>query len=253
MQLRIERTLTLAGAVGAVILSVLAVWYWQRGAAPEVAVAAAPAEPTWDWLIGPGVPRGVPPAVMPEAVRDPGLALDSGGHLVAGPELRRLMDAYLARGPVDSRAARAQQLQAFLKRELVAPAAAEGERIAVQYLHYLETEERLLAREGFSATALQHLAERDVQRLLAYRDQRAQLRERMLGAAQSRTWFEADDSRCMAALREWQVQHVAPEPGQELDPVEIRERRIHGAALEARRDEDAQACAAQMSRADGGA
>ena len=39
---------------------------------------------------------------------------------------------------------------------------------------------------------------------------------------------------------------------QELDPVEIRERRIHGAALEARRDEDAQACAGQMIRADGG-
>lgn len=250
MHSRTERTLTIAGAVGAVVLSVLAVWYWQRAAAPDIAAAAAPAAPTWDWLIGPGVPRGDLPPPR-ETKREPGLALDAGGHLVAGPELRKLMDSRLARGPVAERPARAQQLQAFLKSELPAPAAAEAERIAAQYLQYLEAEDRSLAREGFNAMALQQLAERDVQRLLAYRDQRAQLRERMLGVAVARAWFEADDSRCVAALREWQVQHVAPEPGQELDPVEIRERRIHGAALEARRDEDAQACAAQMSRADG--
>jgi lipase chaperone LimK len=184
-------------------------------------------------------------------MRAPGLELDAGGHLVAGLELRKLMDSYLARGAVAGRTARAQQLQAYLKRELVAPAAAEGERFAAQYLQYLEVEERAIVREGFSDPA-QQLSERDVQRLLAYRDQRAQRRERMFGAAVARAWFDADDSRCVAALREWQVQHVAPEPGQELDPVEIRQRRIHGAVLETRRDEAAQACAVQMSRADGG-
>jgi hypothetical protein len=143
-------------------------------------------------------------------------------------------------------------LQDYLNRQLAPAAAAEGGRIAGRYTQYLDTHERLLARERFGALAAQPLAERDVERLLAYREQRAQLRERMLGATLARAWFEADDTHCVAALREWQLQHVAPEPGQELDPVEIRERRIHGAALEARRDEDAQVCAARMIRADGG-
>jgi lipase chaperone LimK len=197
------------------------------------------------------VPAPPAAAITPEPAREPGLALDSGGHLVAGMALRRLMDSYLAGGAA-GRPVRARQLQDFLHRHLAPPAAAEGVRIAGRYSQYLDTQERLLARERFDALAMQPLAERDVERLLAYREQRAQLRERVLGATLARAWFEADDSRCGAALREWQLQHVAPEPGQELDPMEIRERRIHGAALEARRNEDAQVCAAQMILADGG-
>lgn len=245
-----ETRLTLAAAVGAVVLSVLAVWYCQRGTAPD-SVAVAAAVPSWDRPIGPGLARGVPPplGVEPAPSSEPGLALDSSGHLVAGLALRKLFDAYLARGAVTERPARAQQLRAYLQGK---PAAAEAERIAGLYLQYLETEDRLLAREGLRPEAMQNLAQRDVERLLAYRDQRAQIRERMLGPVLARSWFAADDSRCDAALREWRMQHVAPEAGQELDPVEIRERRIHGAAMEARRDADAQECAAQMSRNRGG-
>jgi hypothetical protein len=158
------------------------------------------------------------------------------------------MDAYLETGQPSGRRARAEQLRAVLKRKLVAPAAGEADRILNQYLDYLEAEDRLLARERFTAPGADGLAERDIERLLAFQEQRAQQRHRLLGAALAQAWFEADDSRCGAILRDWQLQHVPPEPGQELDPVEMRERRIHGAVLEARRDADAQGCAAQMSR-----
>jgi hypothetical protein len=253
MRSRLETPLTLAGALAAIVAGVLAALYWQQQAAPESAVATAPAA-TWDWLVVPGMSRvDTPsPGLIPEPAPEPGLALDPDGHLVAGLALRRLIDSYLARGPAETRAERVRQLLDFLNHRLAAAAAAEGARIVGRYSQYLDTQERLLARERFEAFATRPLSERDVERLLDYREQRAQLRERVLGAKLARAWFEADDSRCVAALREWQLQHVAPEAGQELDPIEIRERRIHGAALEARRNEDAQVCAAQMIRADGG-
>jgi hypothetical protein len=254
-----DNRLTLAAAIGAVVLSVLAVWYWQGGAAPDAGTAASPA-PSWDGPVGPGLASGemraglAPLGANPEASREPGLATDAGGHLIPSLQLRKLMDSFLARGPASGRQARAEELRAFLGRKLAAPAAGEAERLVSQYLRYLDAEDQLLARERFTAPGAHGLAEREVERLLSFQEQRAQQRQRLLGPALAQAWFEAEDSRCGAALRDWQLQHVAPEPGQELDPVEIRERRIHGAALAERRDEDAQACAVEMSRgyAEGG-
>lgn len=245
-----DSKLTIAAAIGAVVLSGMAVWHWQRGAAPEAA-PAAPLARTWDGPAGPGLVRGAAPefaalGAEPEAAPQPGLETDAGGHLVAGLALRKLIDSYLAPGEAGGRRARAGQLRALLKQKLAAPAAGEAERIVTEYLGYLEAEDRALARERFSPAAA-GLSERDVERLLAWQEQRAQQRQRLLGAALAQAWFEADDSRCDAILHDWQLQHVALAQGQELDQAELRERRLRGPALEARRDADAQRCAVQMT------
>jgi hypothetical protein len=248
-----ESKLKIGAAIGAVVLTVLATWYWQRGATPDAGPAAPPAR-AWDGPVGPGLASGAQPDLPSlgarlETSREPGLATDAGGHLVPGLALRKLMDSWLAPSQGADRRARAGQLRAWLRHKLAAPSADEADRIVTNYLGYLETEGQLLARERFSAPGTA-LSERDVERLLAWQDQRAQRRQRALGPALALAWFEADDSRCGAVLRDWQLQHVAPDPAQEPDPVELRERRIHGAALEARRDYDAQRCAAQMIRGD---
>ena len=248
----LETRLTIGAAIGVVVFSVMAVWHWQRAAAPDAA-PAAPAAGTWDGPIGPGLASGAArefPALGAnlQGLPEPGLETDAGGHLVPSLALRKLMDAYLASGQPSGRRAPAEALRTFLKRKLAAPAAGEADYIVTRYLDYLEAEDRFLERERFTAPGSDGVSARDVERLLAFQDQRAQLRQRLLGAALAQTWFEADDSRCGAILHDWQLQHVPPGPGQELDPVEARERRIHGAALEARRDEDAHGCAAQMTR-----
>lgn len=246
-----ETRLTVGASIGAVVLSVMAVWHWQRVAAPEAA-PAAPLTRTWDGPVGPGLVRGAVPEFPAlganlAAAAQPGLETDAGGHLVAGLALRKLMDSYLVPGGASGRRARAEELRAFLKRKLAAPAAGEADRIVTEYLGYLEAEDRALARERFSAPAAAALSERDIERLLAWQEQRAQQRQRLLGAALAQAWFEADDSRCEAILHDWQLQHVALAPGEELDQAELRERRLRGPALEARRDADAQRCAAQMT------
>lgn len=253
MESPFENWLTKSAALGAVVLSVFAVWQWQRTAAPEAAPAVASAH-AWDGPIGPGLASGAAPQLPALGANlatpgEPGLATDAGGHLVPSVALRKLMDSYLLPGKAAGRRARAEPLRAMLKQKLAAPAAGEADRIVDQYLDYLEAEERLLARERFSAPAAAVLSERDVEHLLAWQAQRAQQRDRALGPALAQAWFAADDERCGAILRDWQLQHVAPAPGQELDQAELRERRLHGAALEERRDADAQRCASQLTGA----
>lgn len=226
-----ENRLAIGATVGAVVIALLAVWWWPRGALPDP--GPAPSARAWDGPIGPGLASGAP-------VQPAGTA-----PLVADLALRKLMDAYL--GQAGNRRAGAPQLRAFLAQQLTAPAAAEADRLVTAYLGYLEMEDQLMARERFNG-ADGELSARAVERLLDWQVQRAQRRQRALGPALARAWFEADDARCDAALRDWQVQHAVPDPAQEPDPVELREQRLHGAALAARRDENAQACAAQIMR-----
>lgn len=250
-----EDWLTKGAALGAVVLSAFAVWQWQRAAAPDAAPATSSAR-AWDGPIGPGLASGAAPQFPALGANlatpgEPGLATDAAGHLVPSLALRTLIDSYLVPGKAAGRRARADELRAMLRRKLAAPAAGEADRIISQYLDYLETEERLLAREQFSAPAAAGLSERDVDHLLAWQEQRAQQRERVIGPALAQAWFAADDARCGAMLRDWQLQHVALAPGQELDQAELRERRLRGAVLQERRDADAQRCAAQMTGAAG--
>lgn len=247
-----DSKLTTAAAVGAVLLAVLAVWYWQQNSAPQDAGPAVRRARAWDGPVGPGLASTAPAQLAPlgaplEAGREPALATDAGGHLVAGAALRGLFDSWLERTQGIGRGARAAQLRNWLRARLTAPVADEADRFLTQYLAYLDTEDRMLAREHFPPPAAV-LTERDVEHLLAWQDQRAQRRQRMFGPVVARAWFEDDDAQCGSALREWQKQHVPLAGGEELDPVELRERRIHGAALEERRDYAAKECAIKMSQ-----
>lgn len=247
-----DSKLTIFATAGAVLLTVLAVWYWQGAATPDPGPSPQQAH-AWDGPVGPGLANGqlpeLPPlGADPGAIREPGLKTDAAGHIVADLALRQLMDSFLARGQASGRAQRAVELRVHLKDRLSGPAAAEADRLVTQYLDYLDTQDRMLARARLPASTAPSLSEHDVEQLLAFQDQRAQIRQRMLGTELAQAWFATDDSNCDAALHEWQKQHVEPDPSEEPDPVELRERRIHGAALEARRDIEAQVCAAQMSR-----
>lgn len=246
-----DNKLTLGAAgVGAVLLGALAVFFIER---PDVQRPAAPPPQAsaWDGPIGPGALAGAVrepagPGQGMQAAGAPHLAVDASGHLVPDLALRALMDSFLGAGSGARRQARAAELRAFLQRQLSAPALQEAQRIADDYLAYLEAEEQMLARERFAKPDPAGLSDDEVTHLLEWLRQRAQLRERLLGSVVAKAWFDADDSACSAALDEWHKQRMPLDGTQEPDPIELRERRLHGAVLEQRRNENAQACAAQV-------
>lgn len=242
-------TLGAAGA-GAVLLGVLAVLHFGRADVGPRADAPAQAAGTWDNPIGPGQLGGaVRDAPMlgldPDAARDPHLALDSGGHLVPDLALRTLVDSFIGKSSGAERQARAGQLRAFLDRKLQAPAAQDAHRIVGDYLAYLDAEAPLRARERFARPDPSGLSDAEVEHLLAYQQQRAQLRQRMLGSAVAKAWFEGDESECATALSDWRKLHE-PADAADVDSNELQARRLHGAALEERRNAFAQDCASQI-------
>lgn len=244
-----DSKLTIVAAVGTVVLTVLGVVYWQRAAIPDA--ATPPRAANWDGPIGAGTLSAAPQELAPlgaalDVPRELSLTVDAGGHLVPDRALRRLMDSFLANGPVAGRQQRALDLRAYLKGKLAPGAANEADRIVAAYLDYLSAQDQMLARAGLSAPAAGGLTERDVERLLAVQDQRAQLRQHLLGDAITQAWFNADDARCNVVLRDWQKQFATAGASQEEDPMELRERRLHGPALAAMRTADAESCATQM-------
>jgi hypothetical protein len=246
---------TIAASVCAVVLAVAAVWYWQRSAAPDVGPASPHRHRDVPIRQGPLNDAGPAPRIgvlLPQIgalapAPDSGPKIDSFGHLVPDLALRRLIDSFLSNTQTVPRQQRALELRAYLKGRLVAPANDEAERIVTSYLAYLDAQDRMLARERRAAPVAESgLSERAVEGLLAWQEQRAQLRRRLLGDALTRAWFEADDARCTTVLHDWLKQFAPPDPTQEPDFAELRERRLHGAALEAMRSFDAESCATQI-------
>jgi lipase chaperone LimK len=240
-----------AAGVGAMALGVLGALYIQRASVPRNAPEPAQVARPWDSPIGPGQLVGalrepVAPGLDLQGAPGPQLALDRGGHLLPDQALRTLIDSFVAKAKGAERRQQAAALRAFLKGRLPSPAAAEADRIVTDYLGYLEVEEQLLARERFARPDPAGLSPSEVDRLLAWQQQRAQLRERMLGAAVAQAWFETEDSTCATALDDWRKLREPEDETQEPDSNELRARRIHGTALEERRNNNAQACASQI-------
>jgi hypothetical protein len=67
----------------------------------------------------------------------------------------------------------------------------------------------------------------------------------MLGTAVAQAWFGLEDADCRTALSDWRLAQT-PAESEEVGSNELRERRLHGAMLEQRRNERAQSCAAQL-------
>jgi hypothetical protein len=238
-----------AGLASVVIGALGVVWLQGRGA-PAAENPPAPVAHSWDGPIGPGMlaasaREAQTPAFMAQVPRDAELVVDGGGHLVPDLALRSLLDSYLLKTKGPERKARADQLRSFLAGRLKQPALADAQRVVNDYLGYLDTEEQLLARERFEPPAPSGLTEAQVEHLLAWQQQRTQLRERLLGVAVSQAWYEAEDSTCRTALADWRRQRDVPAT-EETDSNEHRARRTRGAALEERRNYYAQSCASQI-------
>lgn len=248
MDSMLENKLTVGAAgLAAIVLGVVAVLHFQHTEAPHA--TPAPAAASWDGPIGPGqlaAPGGAfALGIDPQAARDPHLALDGAGHLVPDLALRTLVDSYVGQAGPGERKGKAAQLHAFLASKLKAPALADADRIVGDYIGYLGTEEQLLAQAHFTRPGPEGLSPGEVEHLLAWQEQRAKLRERMLGSAVARAWFEAEDASCAGALRDWQKMRE-PADSPDLDSNELQARRLHGAVLEERRNEDARDCATRI-------
>jgi hypothetical protein len=223
-----------AGAMGVV--------YLRHTDPPAAAPANASARvASWDGPVGPGALAVA--AAPADSVPGEQKLTDAAGHLVVDPALHRLFDSFLKNGAAG--APREQEFRAYLKRRLAPPALAQAETLAGDYARYLKAEAALRANERFAPFDPAGMSSAQVEQMLAWQQQRAQLRERMLGSAVSQAWFGTEDADCRTALADWRLTR-APVESEEVDSNELRARRLHGAALEQRRNERAQSCAAQM-------
>jgi hypothetical protein len=215
---------------------------WLRDEGPQPPSAAPVKAASWDGPLGPGALPASPSdggAAFAAVSAEPPL-IDAAGRLAVDPALHHLFDAYLKNG-----APREQELRALLRRRLQQPALAQAESLAGDYLRYLRAEAALRANARLVQPDPAGLSAAQAEQMLGWQEQRAQLRERMLGAAVSQAWFGQEDAACRTALADWRLGR-APAEAEEVDSNELRARRLHGAMLVQRRNERAQSCAAQL-------
>ena len=235
-----------AAGAGAVAIGVLAVVLWQ-GPAEAPAQASAPVG-TWNDPVGPGLLRsGAAPAGGPfeaQVPRDARIAVAAPGPHGAAQARRGGVGGVQRKAPPSQRQAMQAQLRQFLAGRLRQPAAGEADQLATAYAAYLQEEAQLLARQGFTAPAPDGLSDQQVQKLLGWLHDRAQLRERLLGTDVAAAWFTQEDADCTQALIDWEKQLTPPD---EEDSNEQMNRRRWGDTLGQRRNNNAQACAAQIT------
>lgn len=231
---------------------VMGVLYLRSGDLPAAAPPAPARAASWDGPVGPGALASLPADSGGAGSGSGGAApalgeqplLDAGGRLLVDPALHRLFDAYL-KGGGTAGAAREQELRAYLKRRLGPPALAQAEDLAANYLRYLQAETALRTNARLAPPDPAGLSPAQVEQMLAWQAQRGALRERMLGTAVTQAWFGLEDADCRSALADWRTMRAPPE-SEEVTSNELRDRRLHGAVLEQRRNERAQSCAAQL-------
>lgn len=207
---------------------------WLRGG--DAAPATAPVAPHagWDGPIGPGVVA----APAPAALDGPPLT-DAAGNLRIDSALHTLFDSYLAKP------GGAAALRTYLDHRLAPPARKQAADLVDAYVRYLQADDALRARVRVTRPDPSGLSDRQVTDLLAWLQDRAQLRDRMLGTAVAQAWFGVDDADCRIALEDWRKMRAAPD-SDEVDSNELHARRRHGAVLEQGRNERAQACAQRL-------
>jgi lipase chaperone LimK len=232
--------LGIACVVGA-SAGVIGVFFARDSGQPEP--PAAPARTaSWDGPAGPGMLAAASPGEgqSPAASGEQPL-LDEAGRLKVDPSLRRVFDSFLKSGGPP----REHELRAWLRRRLQQPALAQAENLAGNYLRYLQAEAALRANAHLAQPDPAGLSAFQTEQMLEWLQQRAQLRERMLGAAVSEAWFGAEDAACRTALADWRLARERA-GSDEVDSNELRARRVHGAMPEQRRNERARSCAAQL-------
>ncbi|ALK98914.1 hypothetical protein AB595_01380 [Massilia sp. WF1] len=236
-----------------IAIGVTAAFWLQDSAAPPARPAPAAAS-AWDGAIGPGAlaaPASAPGSSAGMAAPGEPTLVDAGGRLLIGLPLRQLIESYIVKtGAASTRQAGAAELRAYLRQRLKQPALAQAEGLVGDYLRYLDAERGLRAQLRIAPPGEGALDAAQVGQMEAWLQQRAQLRERMLGTAVAQAWFAAEDGECSAALADWRRMQ-APVGATEVDSNELQARRLHGAVLEQRREEGARICAAQLAESPG--
>jgi hypothetical protein len=219
---------------------------YMHDSAPPPAAATPAAAASWDGPLGPGALPASSSAGGGDAFAARSISggeqplVDATGRLSIDPALHRLYDGYLKNS-----APRERELRALLARRLAQPALAQAETLAGDYLRYLQAEAALRANTRIAPPDPSGLSAGQVEQMMAWQQQRSQLRERMLGAAVAQAWFGTEDADCRTALSDWRLAQT-PAESEEVGSNELRARRLHGAVLVQRRNERAQSCAAQL-------
>jgi hypothetical protein len=230
--------LTCALAMTAGVMGV--VYLRDAATLPGAPAAPAPASPSWDGPVGPGALAAPAAGSTAPPVGEQPLA-GADGRLMLDQALRRLFDSFLNNGKP-----REQALRSYLRSRLNPQALAQAESLAGDYLRYLQAEAALRAHARLAPVGPAGLSMPQVEQMQAWQQQRAQLRERMLGTAVAQAWFGAEDEECRMAFADWRKMR-APAESEEVDSNELRARRLHGAVLEQSRNERALSCAGIMN------
>ncbi|WP_211193375.1 hypothetical protein [Paraburkholderia sp. UYCP14C] len=137
-----------------------------------------------------------------------GLAMTDSHDLIVNDALRDLVDFYLLEQTADDRA---EQLELYLRTRLSPPASEQAVQIAEHYVAYMKAHDDLLAAQNLSAQNLS-ASNVDINRIVTWRQQRDQLRQRMLGDQVVQAWYQNDDSQLTQAIDEWR-QRTADQDG----------------------------------------
>ncbi len=227
--------LSMGGA--ALVGALLVTWYWPVDT--PVAPRAVADPHAWDGPIGPGLMSNTDPAPGPGLGAEPGEpstppALDGNGHLLQNMALRALFDAFLLRGEAPELRQRAAQLDAYLKRSLAGAPGAEALALAARYLAYLEAHDALLQRQNIVISPGAPITPQALEQMDGWQQQRARLRQSMLGIALAQLWFSDDDAQLSAAVADVRVRAQPPDPGApEPDSATLRARRLNNASQDA--------------------
>ncbi|WP_206002381.1 hypothetical protein [Paraburkholderia antibiotica] len=137
-----------------------------------------------------------------------GLAMTDSHHLIVNDGLRDLIEFFLLEQSDDDRT---DQLKLYLRTRLRPPASEEAVQIVEHYAAYMKAHDDLLAAQNLDARNL-NAANVDINRIVTWRQQRDQLRQRLLGEQVVQAWYQNDDSQLTQAIGEWR-QRAADEQG----------------------------------------
>ncbi|MGF6299239.1 MULTISPECIES: hypothetical protein [Paraburkholderia] len=137
-----------------------------------------------------------------------GLAMTDSHHLIINDTLRELIDFFLLEQADDDRA---DQLKLYLRTRLRSPASEEAVQIVEHYVAYMKAHDEMLAAQNLNAQSL-NASNVDINRISTWRQQRDQLRQRMLGGQVEQVWYQNDDSQLTQAIDEWR-QRAADQEG----------------------------------------
>ncbi len=219
----------LIGLAAVVIGGAIGVAWLRQADAPPAASAAG--EQAWQAPIGPGTMSGNVrlPQLMDDTIIPEGLASDASGHLVVNLPLRLVFDTFLAADTAPTLDARAQALRTYLGGRLPEPARKEADALLASYLRYIGAHDAQLARQQLQLQPNATLTLQQVERLAAWQDQRARLRQASFGRDIVQAWFGADEAQLTQALAELRrrLGGAAPADDNESESNRLRAARMH--------------------------